>query len=281
MSIAIVTDSTAYLTEEERKHLNISMIPLLVNLEDGIFEEEIEITAGEFYDRVRNAKVFPKTTQPSVGKFLELYERLSENYDEIISIHISSGISGTYQGALQAAQMVENVKVHVYDSEISCSPQGFYVKKAAQMALENYTSEEIIATLDKMKETMKAYFIVDDLAHLQRGGRLSAASALIGGLLQIKPLLTMENKIIIPFEKIRSKKKALLRVEELLGQAVEKYGHLEASIIHGNCEEEALEWKARLSEKFPTVEFHISYFGPVIGTHLGEGSLGLGWVKKI
>lgn len=281
MSIAIVSDSTAYLTEEERKRLNVHMIPLIVNLEDGSYEEEIEISAAEFYEKVRNSKVFPKTTQPSVGRFLELYEKLSEDYDEIISIHLSSGISGTYQGALQASQMVENVKVHVYDSELSCSPQGFYVKKAAQMALDNYSSEEILTTLNNMKETIGAYFIVDDLAHLQRGGRLSAASAIIGGLLQVKPVLTMENKIIIPFEKIRSKKKALLRVEELLANAVEKHGDLEASIIHANCLEEAEEWKARLSEKFPSVDFSISYFGPVIGTHLGEGSLGLGWVKKI
>lgn len=281
MSIAIVTDSTAYLSSEERERLKIYMIPLVVNLEDGSYEEEIEISAAEFYDKVRNSKVFPKTTQPSVGRFAELYEQLSKNYDEIISIHLSSGISGTYQGALQASQMVDNIKVHVFDSEISCSPQGFFVKKAAKMALENFTSEDILNTLNEMKKTLDAYFIVDDLAHLQRGGRLSAASALVGSLLQVKPILTFENKIIVPFEKIRSKKKALLRVEELLASAVSQHEHLEATIIHGNCEEEAIQWKERLEKQFPTVDFQISYFGPVIGTHLGEGSLGLGWIKKM
>lgn len=281
MSIAIVTDSTAYLTNEERKRLNIHMIPLVVNLEDGSFEEEIEISASEFYEKVRHTKVFPKTTQPSVGRFVELFEKLAEDYDEVISIHLSSGISGTYQGAFQASQMVENIKVHVFDSEISCSPQGFFVKKAAEMALENYSSEEILNTLNNMKEYLDAYFIVDDLAHLQRGGRLSAASAIVGGLLQVKPILTFENKVIVPFEKIRSKKKALLRVEELLAIDVEKYEQLEATIIHGNCEEEAEKWKAHLSEQLPTVDFQISYFGPVIGTHLGEGAMGLGWIKKI
>lgn len=281
MSIGIVTDSTVYLTAEEKTRLNIHVIPLVVNFEDGSYEEEIEISTSEFYEKVRNTKVFPKTTQPPVGKFVELYESLSKEYDEIISIHLSSGISGTYQGAFQAAQMVENVKIHVFNSEISCSPQGFYVKKAAQMALENRSSEEILNTLEEMKQHMDAYFIVDDLGHLQRGGRLSAASAIVGGLLQVKPVLTFENKVIVPFEKIRSKKKALLRVEELLAEDVKKYDQMEAVVIHGNCEEEGIEWKNRLAERFPSVDFSLSYFGPVIGTHLGEGSLGLGWVKKI
>lgn len=124
----------------------------------------------------------------------------------------------------------------------------------------------------------KAYFIVDDLSHLQRGGRLSAAAALVGGLLQIKPVLHFKDKVIVPFEKIRTKKKAIARVEALLAEDAKKYDRLYAMVIHANREEEGKAWMAELSEKFPNVEFHFSYFGPVIGTHLGEGSLGLGWM---
>lgn len=142
MSIAVITDSTAYLTPEEREKYNIHMIPLSVNLEDGVFEEEIEIQAGEFYDKVRQSKVFPKTTQPPIGKFVELFETLAKDYDEVICVHLSSGISGTFQGALQAGAMVEGIEVHGFDSEVSCAPQGYYAVQAAKMAEEGKTSSE-------------------------------------------------------------------------------------------------------------------------------------------
>lgn len=281
MRIAVVTDSTAYITPEERARYNIRMIPLSVNLDDGSYEEEVEITASQFYDKVRVAKEFPKTTQPPIGKFVELFEQLAKDYDEVISIHLSSGISGTYQGAVQAGQMVEGIKVHAFDSEISCSPQGYYVLKAAEMAQQGATADQILSTLEEMRRMMHAYFVVDDLSHLQRGGRLSAAAALVGGLLQIKPVLHFENKVIVPFEKIRTKKKALRRVEELLAKDASEKDELIATIIHANCESEGRNWMNELAAKYPNVEFRLSYFGPVIGTHLGEGSLGLGWVKKI
>lgn len=278
MSIAVVTDSTAYLSPEERKKYNIFMIPLSVTLEDGVYEEEIEIQAQEFYDKVRNSKVFPKTSQPPIGKFVELFETLAKDYDEVICIHLSSGISGTFQSALQAGSMVEGIVVHGFDSEISCAPQGYYAIQAAKMAQEGKSSSEILEKLEEIKRQMRAYFIVDDLSHLQRGGRLSSAAALVGGLLQIKPVLHFENKVIVPFEKIRTKKKALNRVEELLAQDAAKYDRLYSMVIHANREREAREWMAKLQEKFPNVAFSLSYFGPVICTHLGEGSLGLGWV---
>ena len=280
MRIAVVTDSTAYLTPEERVQNNIRIVPLSINLEDGSYEEEIEISTTEFYDKVRQSKTFPKTTQPAIGKFVELFEELSKDYDEVISIHLSSGISGTYQGAIQAGEMVEGIKVHAFDSEVSCSPQGYYALKAAEMAQNGSTSEQILATLEEMKRMMQAYFIVDDLAHLQRGGRLSATAALVGGLLQVKPILIFDEKVIVPFEKVRTKKKAMRRVEEILaGDAMSGDKYI-ATVIHANCEEEGRNWMNHLAENYPNVEFNLSYFGPVIGTHLGEGSLGLGWVKK-
>lgn len=281
MRIAVVTDSTAYITPEERARYNIRMIPLSVNLDDGSYEEEVEITASQFYEKVRVAKEFPKTTQPPIGKFVELFEQLAKDYDEVISIHLSSGVSGTYQGAVQAGQMVDGIKVHAFDSEISCSPQGYYVLKAAEMAQQGATAHQILSTLEEMRRMMHAYFVVDDLSHLQRGGRLSAAAALVGGLLQIKPVLHFENKVIVPFEKIRTKKKALRRVEELLAKDASEKDELIATVIHANCESEGRDWMNELAAKYPNVEFRLSYFGPVIGTHLGEGSLGLGWVKKI
>ena len=176
--------------------------------------------------------------------------------------------------------MVEGIDVYPFDSEISCAVQGFYVLKAAEMAAAGASAKEILAALADMKQYIRAYFIVDDLSHLQRGGRLSSAAALIGGLLQVKPVLHFVDKVIVPFEKIRTRKKALKRVEDLLAEDAAKYDALDAVVIHGNCEAEAKAWMAQLAETYPNVHFKLSYFGPVIGTHLGEGAMSIEWKKK-
>ena len=280
MKTAVVIDSTAYLSKEEREKYNIHMVPLSVNLPTGTFDEEVTITAEQFYDQVRGASEFPKTTQPPIGVFVEKFEELAKEYDDIVSIHLSSGISGTYNGAIQAGDMVENVNVYAFDSEVACYPQGMYAIRAAQLAARGATGAEIIADLESLRPSLGDYFIVDDLQHLQRGGRLSAAAALIGGLLQVKPVLTFQNKVIVPFEKIRTRKKAMKRVEDLLAAEIPKYEKLQACIIHANCEVEGKAWMEELQAKYPTVEFTLSYFGPVIGTHLGEGAIAIGWLEK-
>lgn len=279
MRTAVVTDSTAYIPKELRDRLNIHMIPLSVIFGNETYEEEVEITAEAFYEEVKH-KELPTTSQPSTGQFVELFEKLSADYDAVISIHLSSGISGTYQGAVTAGSMVEGIRAYPFDSEISCMVQGFYVIEAAEMAAAGKDPQDIMARLKEMKQTVRAYFMVDDLSHLQRGGRLSSAQALIGSLLQVKPLLHFEDKVIVPFEKIRTRKKAMKRIADLLGEAASGGGEYRAVIIHANREKEADEWKAELEKELPNVEFMIGYFGPVIGTHLGEGSMGLGWYKK-
>ena len=279
MKTAIVTDSTAYLSKEVKKALNISMIPLTVTLNGEAFDEDIDINTTDFYDKVRGNGPLPKSSQPSVGKFVELYESLAKANDEVISIHLSSGISGTYSGAVQAGEIVNGIKVYVFDSEVSCHMQGFYVIRAAELANKGFKAIEIIEELNIMKQTMRAYFMVDDLTHLQRGGRLSSAQALIGGLLQIKPILHFKEKVIMPFEKVRTRKKAMQRIVNMLVEDAENMT-LDVAIIHGNCLERAEEWQEELSVKLPNVHFTISHFGPVIGTHLGEGAMGLGWVQR-
>ncbi|MDA1550553.1 DegV family protein [Bacillus tropicus] len=280
MKTAIVTDSTAYIPKHIRDELNIYMIPLNVVFGTESYQEEAEISADDFYVKVREQEELPKTSQPAIGKFVELYEELSKDYDAVISIHLSSGISGTYQTATTAGQMVEGIDVYTYDSEISCEVQGFYVREGARLASEGQDPKEIIARFDEMKKTMDAYFVVDDLHHLQRGGRLNSAQAFIGSLLQVKPVLYFRDKIIIPFEKIRTRKKALKRIIEIFDEQASKGVPMEAVIIHAQREEEANEWKAELEEKYPHVTIRTGYFGAVIGTHLGEGALGLGWYTK-
>lgn len=280
MKTAVVTDSTSYIPKEVRDELNIQLIPLSVVFGSESYKEEIELTAEQFYQEVK-VRELPTTSQPSTGDFVTLFENLAkEGYEAVISIHLSSGISGAFQGAATAADMVEEIKVYPFDSEISCMAQGFYVIEAAKLAKEGKSPDEILARLNEMKKTLRAYFMVDDLSHLRRGGRLSSAEAIIGSLLQVKPLLHFENKIIVPFEKIRTRKKAMKRIVELLSEDAKSGDSYQAVIIHANREEEAKEWKKELEGELPNVEFTISYFGPVIATHLGEGAMGMAWVKK-
>lgn len=279
MKTVIVTDSTAYLPPYIVDKLDIHVIPLTVTIDGYAYEEEVNLTSADFYDKVRGEGPLPKTSQPPVGKFVELFESLKADFDTVISIHLSSGISGTYAGAGQAGEMVEGLDVRTFDSEISCYVQGFYVIRAAERAKEGATPDEIMVELEEMKKTTRAYFMVDDLAHLQRGGRLSGAQALIGGLLQVKPILHFQDKVIVPYEKIRTRKKAMKRIADMLAEDAEKMP-LDAAIIHANQPEEAEIWLAELSERLPDVNFTISHFGPVIGTHLGEGSMGLGWTRR-
>jgi DegV family protein with EDD domain len=279
MKIAVVTDSTAYIPKELREKWDIYMIPLNVIFEGEAYQEEVDIQAEEFFEVVKQ-KELPTTSQPPVGQFVELFETLSKEYDAVISIHLSSGISGTFQGAVAAGNMVEDIKVYPFDSEISCMIQGFYALEAAEWAARGERPEAIITRLEELKKSTRAYFMVDDLSHLQRGGRLSGAQVFIGSLLQVKPLLHFENKVIVPFEKIRTRKKAMKRMVDLLRDDAQSGAEYRAVIIHGNREKEALAWFEELAPQFLNVEFQVSYFGPVIGTHLGEGAMALGWMKK-
>ena len=280
MKTAILTDSTAYLPKALRDELNIFMIPLSVIFGEDAYREELDITMKEFYGKVNEGGKLPTTSQPVIGHFVEMYQQIAKEYDAVIGIYLSSGLSGTYQSSMTAADMAEGLEVYSFDTEISCAPQAFYVLRAVEMAKQGKLPSEIIAELTEMKKWTKAYFMVDDLNHLKRGGRLSGAQALIGGLLQVKPILHIEDKRIVPFEKIRTSKKALKRIGDLFEEDYREGEKLQAAIIHANREDEARMWMTDLKKRFPNAEFGIASFGPVIATHLGEGALAMGWTKK-
>ncbi|SDC38016.1 EDD domain protein, DegV family [Pelagirhabdus alkalitolerans] len=280
MKVAVLTDSTAYLPEDIREDYGIEMVPLTVSFGDTSYQEEIELKSDQFYPLVKEAKAFPKTSQPSIGYMTEKLQEIAKDYDALIAVHLSSGISGTFQSMQTAGEMVDDLDVYVFDSEISCMPQGFYVVEAAKLAEKQLEPEEIIARLEEMKQSMRAYFLVDDLTHLHRGGRLNGAQALVGSMLQVKPILHFVDGKIVPFEKIRTQKKAIKRLLDLLDEDAKSNEPIRAVIIHANCPEQAREIKQTIEKRYSNVEITMSYFGAVIGTHLGEGSLGLGWYKK-
>ncbi|SDZ33259.1 EDD domain protein, DegV family [Evansella caseinilytica] len=278
--VAIMTDSTAYIPLHIREDLNISMVPLNVVFGEEAFKEEMEITIEQFYKELKQKDTLPTTSQPAIGLFEEEYNQLAAaGYEDVIVITLSSGISGTYQTAVAAGNTAEGINVHVFDSEISCMVQGFYVLKAAKMANEGKTTDEILHHLQDMKSTTRAYFMVDDLNHLHRGGRLNGAQLIVGSLLQIKPVLHFENKVIVPFEKVRTAKKALNLILTMLDDDVKKGTPLQITVIHANRLNKANEIAAELRQKYPDCHIAVSYFGPVIGTHLGEGSIGIGWAQ--
>lgn len=281
MKIAVVADSTAYLPEELLKKNDIYTIPLNVVFDGESFKEGQDISTDEFFERMRNSEELPRTSQPSIGDYILLLESLHrEGYTDVISVHLSAEISGTCQNALSAGESVEGINLHVVDSEISCMVQGYLALYAAQNK-EDMPIDDLLQNLGamKQKENMNAYFIVGTLNNLQKGGRLSNSQALIGSLLKVKPVLEFQDGKIVPYEKIRTMKKAQKRIEGVLreewGQHEDK--NITAVVIHSNAKEEGRTWLRHLEEEFPEVEFQLSHFGPVIATHLGEGALGIGY----
>ncbi|BAB07346.1 DegV family protein [Halalkalibacterium halodurans] len=276
--IAIVTDSTAYLGPKRAKELGVIVVPLSVVFGEEAYQEEVELSSADFYEKLKHEEKLPTTSQPAVGLFVETFERLAkEGFEVVISIHLSSKISGTYQSALTAGSMVEGIEVIGYDSGISCEPQANFVAEAAKLVKEGADPQTIIDHLDEVKKRTNALFVVHDLSHLHRGGRLNAAQLVVGSLLKIKPILHFEDGSIVPLEKVRTEKKAWARVKELFAEEASSASSVKATVIHANRLDGAEKLADEIRSQFSHVDVSISHFGPVIGTHLGEGSIGLSW----
>lgn len=277
MKLAIVTDSTAFLPTRIKNHPDLYVIPIPVILDGKIYNEGIDIEADEYYGLLKNSKDFPTTSQPAVGEVLALYEELkTKGYDTILSIHLSSGISGFVNTLFAMKDDVKEMTIIPYDSKITSMPMGHMVESALDLNDKGYSLEAILVHIDRIRDNTYAYLIVDDLNNLVRGGRLTNGAALIGGLLKIKPILTFSEGKIILFEKIRSSKKAFARAEQIIGKRNEEIKPpVKLYVIHANNLEVAEEEKAKLQKQYPQAEIEIGHFGPVIGSHLGEKAIGI------
>lgn len=279
--IAILVDSTAYLTEEFKERKNLRTVYLTTTVAGTTRRELIDITLDEYqkYLTAENEH-FPTTSQPPIGEVVNALEKFKEEgYTDVIAIALSSGISGTYSSYNTTALMVPGINVHSFDSEVSCQAEGFYVVKTAKLIEDGKTPKEIISALNEMKKLSKALFIVDDLSHLQRGGRLSQAQALVGNLLQVKPILHFDNKVIVPYQKIRTYKKAINKIYELFEEfySENKDKNVHVCIIHTKADDKAEEMEDYIKENYPSVTILKGEIGPVIATHLGLGAIALGW----
>ena len=277
MKLAVVTDSTAFLSEDALKNPNLFVIPIPVILDGKLYNEGIDIEADQYYDLLKNSQEFPTTSQPALGEALMLYEEIGKKgYDTIISIHLSSGISGFVANLYSIKDSVSGVNIIPYDSKITSMPMGNMVETILKMNAKGCTLEEMLDQLDQIRENTNAYMIVEDLNNLVRGGRLTNGAALVAGLLKIKPVLTFDDGKIMLFEKIRSSKKAFARAEDVIGQRMREINQpAKLYVIHANSLAVAQEEKQKLQEKYPNATVEIGHFGPVIGTHLGEKAIGL------
>ncbi|NLO89857.1 MAG: DegV family protein [Clostridia bacterium] len=271
--IHIVTDSTAYLEQQWLKdHPFVHVVPLTVHFPDLVMEDSIE-NNDLFIEKLGEMKELdkiPGTSQPPPGKFVEVFTPLVEKGHEIVVITISSAMSGTYQSALNAAQVVGKDRISVIDSRTTAAAQKFLVEYAASASLEGASREELVSLVEKKKKLIKLYLLPDSLEYLRRGGRIGKAQALLGTLLNIKPVLKInEEGIIDVFDKVRTRKKAFKRIaEEIPENAVR------VTVGHFKGEQYISEFKSIVEERLSR-EVELYEAGPVVGTHGGPGVTGV------
>jgi len=268
--IQIVTDSTAYIEKDESIEKNISIVPLSVQFCGRVFKEGFPGEFKDFFDSLENTNEFPTTSQPAVGDFVEAYVKALQVGEEIISIVISSELSGTYNSARLAADLVAPDRITVIDSKTSAGNLKLLVNRAVQLAEQGVSRSEIEKEVIKQRENMNANLTVDTLEYLKRGGRLSNTTAFIGSLLNIKPVIGLIDGKLVPVGKERGKKKAMEAIISMVPENAERI-----SIAHVQNYEEALQYKIELEMKFPNAVITIDELGPVIGSHLGPKAIGL------
>jgi DegV family protein with EDD domain len=272
-SVAIVTDSTADLPPELTMSRAITVVPLTLNFDGQSLLDGVDIRPGEFYRRLHSITTHPTTSQPSPGRFAEVYSSLLAHHDAVVSIHISQKLSGTYESARQAAGMTDPQRVRVIDSELVSMSLGLITLAAASLAAGGATAETIVAKVIDMRASVQTYFSVATLEFLRRGGRIGRASALLGSVLQVKPVLCIRDGLVTPLERVRTFERALNRVVELTREV--DRGHGVCVIVgHADAEEDAERIGRELDSIAETLM--IQPLGPVVGAHAGPGVVGVG-----
>jgi DegV family protein with EDD domain len=276
--IAVVSDTTAYVPRELADQNEIALVSLYVNFGGERTEREADITDyGRFFDELRSSQQLPTTSQPAVGDFIAVYEPLLEQGRDVISIHISGGLSGTVEAARQAAQALEDKgRVHVFDSETGAGGIGILALVAAKAAQRGESLDEVAERVQRARDVLKIWFAIDTLDYLRRGGRIGAASAWIGSTLKIKPILTVEREMT-PVERVRTSKRAFERMVDYAEQR--KAAGADAWVVqHIQSPDQAERLADRGREIFGNEPLWISEIGPVLGVHTGPGLLGVGGI---
>lgn len=270
--IHIVTDSTADLTTEQITQYSIHVVPLTIQIDGNTYTDKIDIQAESFLDMMETSKELPKSSQPAVGVFHELFEELGKNGDRIVSIHMTGGMSGTVKSA-QAASEMSNSDVTVIDSQFISYALSFQVLEAAQLAQQGATVEEIVDHLDRIRKNTNLFVVVDTLENLVKGGRIGKGRALIGSLLSIKPIASLEGGEYTPIHKARSHKQVVQYlfnryVEDTKGKIIKYVGISQAN---GFAMSDPLK---NMVEESGFNDVQVGFTSPVISTHTGIGAIG-------
>ncbi|HEY2494910.1 MAG TPA: DegV family protein [Paenibacillus sp.] len=271
----IVTDSTADIPAELVQKHHVYVVPLRLLFGQETFLDGVDISAKQFYDRLAQAKELPTTSQPSPADYVRIYEQIREEHpgSPILSIHISSALSGTYQSALIAKSMMEEeADITIVDSLSASYGFGLLVIHAARLASEGLAVEQIMEAVEQLRKQRKLYFLVDTLEYLQKGGRIGKAAALFGTLLNIKPILSIDEEgIIYPVEKVRGRKKAVARMIELFQQDLGNINKINVAVGHTAHPASAESFLEELSSHYKLEEVVLTNVGAVVGSHVGAG----------
>lgn len=277
---AWVTDSTAYLDDELRNHPDLYTIPLTILLDGEEYADGIDLTSAQLFERLKLLKNPPKTSQPSIGAFQVLYERLSKDYDQVVAVLLSGKLSGTVSSSEQAAKLVE-IPVITFDSNILTYPMTALLKTGMTLLEAGASIESLIEQLEKIKKTNETYVLVGSLEQLHRSGRMSGLKFFLGSMLNVKPIISIVDGALSVKEKARSEKKAKEKILDYLRSSYEQHHFKEVYILYGLHEEHAFAWEDELRKEFPELGIIRCPLGAVIGVHAGENTLGISWHNEL
>ncbi|MDF0726987.1 DegV family protein [Cytobacillus sp. S13-E01] len=283
MHIKILTDSASDLPLHFYKDNDVTMFPLVVQLDGQDYEDLIGIQPAQVFVAMKEGKT-PKTSQVSPHHFKEVFTKLAQDKIPAIYIAFSSELSGTYQTSIMIKAEVEeeypDLDLTIIDTKCASLGFGMVVRAAAELSGKGASKTDIIEAITFNSTHMEHIFTVDDLEYLARGGRVSKASAFVGGLLNIKPLLHVEDGKLIPLEKIRGKKKVMKRIIEIIGERGKDLKNQTIAISHADNEETVLELQEQLKEKFGCESFFVNTIGATIGAHAGPGTIAIFFLNE-
>ena len=273
--VAIVTDSSASLPARLARDLGVQVVRIVLALNGQVLRDGIDITPGELYGLLRHSNHIPTTSAPSIGDFLRVYASAAETASGIVSIHMSSRLSATLNSAAAASQLVDDVQIRVLDCQTAAMGQGFVVMEAARAAAEGADLETVVARARAVASRIQLLASIDTLEYLHRGGRIGAAARLFGTALNLKPLLAIKDGMVHPVTKVRSRRKALATLFQLLDEELAGKEGIHMAVLHVAAPEEAARLAEQLVERFHPVEMLHTECGPVVGTHAGPGTVGV------
>jgi DegV family protein with EDD domain len=274
--IKIVTDSTAYLSEATVRQHDLRIVPLCVHFGEEAFREGVELSHKDFYTRLKAAPVLPTTSQPSAGEFYEVFKELVDAGHEVVALTISSKLSGTWNSAMAAKEMLPGAAISVIDSLSTALGLQLMLAATVEAIHAGASRQQIVDQVEEIKAKIHVLFVVDTLEYLAKGGRIGNAKAFMGTLLKVKPILVLQDGAIEPLEQVRSKQKAQARMLELVDEYVGDKGvQAKVAICGALVPDEVSALSRELVGRLGCAQPLISEIGPVIGTHTGPGVIGV------